>query len=59
MYSLLYSSLLRAIYKSQLTTPFLNPASYGSLARFTDVKRLRVFLDSSVVGLEVVGFVDG
>ncbi|KAK1757834.1 putative proteasome subunit beta type-7 [Echria macrotheca] len=27
-----------------------NLASYGSLARFTDVKRLRVFLDSSVVG---------
>lgn len=25
-------------------------ASYGSLARFTDVKRLRVFADSSVVG---------
>ncbi|KAK3336264.1 nucleophile aminohydrolase [Cercophora scortea] len=27
-----------------------NLASYGSLARFTDVKRLRVFLDTSVVG---------
>ncbi|KAM7219374.1 20S proteasome subunit [Rhypophila decipiens] len=27
-----------------------NLASYGALARFTDVKRLRVFLDSSVVG---------
>jgi len=27
-----------------------NLASYGSLARFTDVKRLRVFLGSSVVG---------
>ncbi|KAE8376847.1 nucleophile aminohydrolase [Aspergillus bertholletiae] len=27
-----------------------NLASYGSLARFTDVKRLRVFSDSAVVG---------
>ncbi|KAK1833862.1 nucleophile aminohydrolase [Podospora conica] len=27
-----------------------NLASYGSLARFTDVKRLRVFLDTSIVG---------
>jgi 20S proteasome subunit beta 7 len=27
-----------------------NLASYGSLARFTDVKRLRTFLDTSVVG---------
>lgn len=27
-----------------------SPASYGSLARFTDVKRLRPFSDSSVVG---------
>jgi len=27
-----------------------NLASYGSLARFTDVKRLRTFADSSVVG---------
>jgi 20S proteasome subunit beta 7 len=26
------------------------PASYGSLARFTDVKRLRKFADSSIVG---------
>lgn len=28
----------------------ISTASYGALARFTDVKRLRVFLDSSVVG---------
>jgi 20S proteasome subunit beta 7 len=27
-----------------------NLASYGSLARFTDVKRLRVFSDSAIVG---------
>lgn len=31
-------------------TNHLLPASYGSLARFTDVKRLRVFLNTSVVG---------
>lgn len=29
---------------------FFRQASYGSLARFTDVKRLRVFANSSVVG---------
>ena len=30
--------------------PLPSPASYGSLARFTDVKRLRPFLSTSVVG---------
>lgn len=30
--------------------PSPKPASYGSLARFTDVKRLRTFLDTTVIG---------
>lgn len=33
-----------------LTCPGITTASYGSLARFSDVKRLRVFGDSAVVG---------
>lgn len=34
----------------KLTRPRFLPASYGSLARFTDVKRLRPFANTSVVG---------
>jgi 20S proteasome subunit beta 7 len=36
--------------KAQANISFQYIASYGSLARFTDVKRLRKFADSSIVG---------
>ena len=34
-----------------LTSPSHLPASYGSLARFTDVKRLRPFNDRAIIGV--------
>jgi len=37
-------------YKDGVIIAADNLASYGSLARFTDVKRLRTFADSSIVG---------
>ncbi|KAI1186481.1 proteasome endopeptidase complex, beta subunit [Nemania serpens] len=44
------TSVLAMKFKDGVVIAADNLASYGSLARFTDVKRLRVFADSSVVG---------
>ncbi|EAA28757.1 proteasome endopeptidase complex, beta subunit [Neurospora crassa] len=44
------TSVIAMKYKDGVVMAADNLASYGSLARFPDVKRLRVFLDSSVVG---------
>ncbi|KAK3397563.1 nucleophile aminohydrolase [Sordaria brevicollis] len=44
------TSVIAIKYKDGVVMAADNLASYGSLARFPDVKRLRVFLDSSVIG---------
>ncbi|KAH6691613.1 proteasome component PRE4 [Plectosphaerella plurivora] len=44
------TSVVAIKYKDGVVIAADNLASYGSLARFTDVKRLRTFADSSVVG---------
>ncbi|KAK3363115.1 nucleophile aminohydrolase [Lasiosphaeria hispida] len=44
------TSVIALKFKDGVVMAADNLASYGSLARFTDVKRLRVFLDSSVIG---------
>lgn len=44
------ASLFASIQNLFLTIDFICIASYGSLARFTDVKRLRVFDNSTVIG---------
>ncbi|KAK3392925.1 nucleophile aminohydrolase [Podospora didyma] len=44
------TSVVAIKYKDGVVIAADNLASYGSLARFTDVKRLRVFLGTSVVG---------
>jgi len=47
-------TLVLPLYYYSHTTNLANPlsslASYGSLARFTDVKRLRTYADTTVVG---------
>ncbi|KAL2024212.1 hypothetical protein VTK56DRAFT_9368 [Thermocarpiscus australiensis] len=44
------TSVIAIKFKDGVVMAADNLASYGSLARFTDVKRLRTFLDTSVVG---------
>jgi len=44
------TSVIALKFKDGVVIAADNLASYGSLARFTDVKRLRTFADSSVVG---------
>ncbi|KAK4197798.1 nucleophile aminohydrolase [Triangularia verruculosa] len=44
------TSVIAIKYKDGVVMAADNLASYGSLARFTDVKRLRTFLDTSVIG---------
>ncbi|KAF4462745.1 20S proteasome subunit beta 7 [Fusarium albosuccineum] len=44
------TSVIAVKFKDGVVMAADNLASYGSLARFTDVKRLRSFADSSVVG---------
>jgi 20S proteasome subunit beta 7 len=44
------TSVIALKYKDGVVIAADNLASYGSLARFTDVKRLRKFADSTVVG---------
>ncbi|KAI1192999.1 proteasome endopeptidase complex, beta subunit [Nemania serpens] len=44
------TSVLAMKFKDGVVIAADNLASYGSLARFTDVKRLRTFADTSVVG---------
>ncbi|PTD12349.1 Proteasome subunit beta type-7 [Fusarium culmorum] len=44
------TSVIAVKFKDGVVIAADNLASYGSLARFTDVKRLRPFADSSVVG---------
>jgi len=44
------TSVIAVKFKDGVVIATDNLASYGSLARFTDVKRLRTFADSSVVG---------
>jgi len=44
------TSVLALKFKDGVVIAADNLASYGSLARFTDVKRLRTFADTSVVG---------
>ncbi|KOS20188.1 Proteasome subunit beta type-7 [Escovopsis weberi] len=44
------TSVLGIKFKDGIVMAADNLASYGSLARFTDVKRLRTFADSSLVG---------
>lgn len=45
------TSVIALKFKSGVVIAADNLASYGSLARFTDVKRLRTFSDTSVVGI--------
>ncbi|KAK4649364.1 Proteasome subunit beta type-7 [Podospora bellae-mahoneyi] len=44
------TSVIAIKYKDGVVMAADNLASYGSLARFTDVKRLRTFLDTTVIG---------
>ncbi|KAL2138791.1 hypothetical protein VTI28DRAFT_6222 [Corynascus sepedonium] len=44
------TSVIAIKFKDGVVMAADNLASYGSLARFTDVKRLRPFLDTSIVG---------